>query len=84
MTVDVIAECIWKITTPDGETTDRAHITEFVNNVPKAVFDTISNHITEMKKQIELGNQNVKCAHCSTDFEMPIEMDQSNFFAPRS
>lgn len=84
MTVDVIAECIWKIASPDGETTDRGHIVEFINNVPKSVFDKISDHITDMKKQIELGNQNVKCAHCSTDFEMPVEMDQSNFFAPRS
>jgi hypothetical protein len=84
MTVDVIAECIWKIATPDGETTDRDHINEFINNVPKVTFDKISDHIAAMKSKIELGNQNVKCAHCSTDFEMPVQMDQSNFFAPRS
>ncbi len=84
MTVDVIAECIWKISTPDGETTDKDHIKEFINNVPKDLFDKISNHITEMKKQIELGNQRVQCVHCNTDFEMPVEMDQSSFFAPRS
>lgn len=84
MTVDVIAECIWKIVTPDGETTDRDHIKEFINNIPKDLFDKISNHITEMKRQIELGNQKVQCVHCNTDFEMPVEMDQSSFFAPRS
>lgn len=84
MTVDVIAECIWKIVTPDGETTDRLHISEFINNVPKDIFDKISNHITEMKREIELGNQKVQCEHCSKDFEMPVEMDQASFFAPRS
>ena len=84
LTVDVLADCIWKISTPDGETTDRDHIKEFINNVPKAIFDKISDHIAEMKKRIELGNQKVKCVHCQLDFEMPIEIDQSSFFAPRS
>lgn len=84
LTVDILAESIWKIVTPDGETTDKDHIKEFINNVPKALFDKISDHINNMKSQIELGNQNVKCNSCGIDFEMPVEIDQSSFFAQRS
>ena len=84
LTVDILADSIWKIVTPEGETTDRDHIKEFINNVPKGLYDKIASHINHLKQQIELGNQNVKCTSCNTEFEMPIEIDQASFFAPRS
>jgi CDP-diacylglycerol pyrophosphatase len=84
LSVDIIADCITKITTPDGEVSDKAIIKDFINNTSKDVFEKISTHITEMKSQIELKAQSVKCAECTKDFELPISMDQSNFFAVRS
>jgi hypothetical protein len=84
LTVDIIAGCVSKIETPDGSSEDPEQIREFIHNSPKNVFDMISNHITEMKKNIELPNQLVHCSDCSKEFEMPISMDQSNFFGARS
>jgi hypothetical protein len=84
LSVDIIADCITKITTPDGEVSDKAIIKDFINNTSKDIFEKISNHITAMKSQIELKAQNVKCAECTKEFELPISMDQSNFFAVRS
>lgn len=84
LTVDIIAGCVSKISTPDGEVTDAGQIREFIHNAPRDIFDTISNHVTEMKRKIELPVQHVTCDDCSKEYDMPVTMDQSNFFAVRS
>jgi hypothetical protein len=84
LTVDIVAGCISKIETPTGSTDDREFIMEFINNCPKDIFDKISQHISEIKETIELKPQDVVCTHCSTEYILPITMDQSNFFAVRS
>jgi 5,10-methenyltetrahydromethanopterin hydrogenase len=72
------------ISTPDGDVTDQEQIQEFIRNSPKDVFDKISEHINDMKKNIELPTQHVACNECTKEFDMPVTMDQSNFFAARS
>lgn len=84
LTVDVIADCIIRIDTPDGSVEDKTMIKDFINNCSKDIFDTVSNHITNMKNQIELKAQVVKCNECGSEFSMPVSMDQSNFFAVKS
>jgi hypothetical protein len=41
LTVDIIADCITKIETPDGITTDKAQIKDFINNTSKDVFEIL-------------------------------------------
>lgn len=84
LTVDIIAGCIKQIDTPNGSTTDPAFISEFIHNSPTDVFEAVSEHIKGMKARIEMPNQKAKCTECQLDFEIPITMDQSNFFAVRS
>lgn len=84
LTVDIIADCITKIETPEGSVADKAMIKDFINNCTKDIFDRIQTHIVSMKNQIELREQNVECGECKQSFNLPITMDQSNFFAVRS
>lgn len=84
LTVDILAKCIHQVQTPNGVVTDEKQILEFINNAPKELFDRISDHITGMKKEIELAPQNVQCTSCNTDFVMPVTMDQASFFAKGS
>jgi predicted Zn-ribbon and HTH transcriptional regulator len=84
LTVDVIASCISKIETPDGETSDPEQIKEFINNTSKDIFDKISERINGIKKEIEFKPLDAKCTSCGEEFSMPITIDQSNFFAVRS
>jgi hypothetical protein len=84
LTVEVIADCIVKIETPDGPSTDKAQIKDFINNCSSEVFDKISKHIQNIKTQIELPPQHVKCTGCENEYDVPIAMDQSNFFEARS
>ena len=84
LTVDVIADCITAIDTPEGSVTDKAMIKEFINNCASEVFDTIQTHISGMKEQIEFKAQDVKCSECAKEFSLPITMDQANFFGVKS
>lgn len=84
LTVDLIAGCITRIETPDGAVTDQKFISEFIHNASKDIYQKIHDHVSEIKNQIELKNQDVKCSHCEHEFSTPITMDQANFFAVRS
>ena len=84
LTVDIIADCITQIETPNGASTDKTQIKEFINNCSKDVFERIQQHIAGLREQIELKAKDVKCGECEKEFSLPITMDQSNFFAVRS
>jgi hypothetical protein len=84
LTVDIIAECITRIDSPNGSTSDKAQIKEFINNCSKDVFDNIQTHLTALKDEISLTAKGVVCGECQKEFELPVTMDQANFFAVKS
>lgn len=84
LTVDIVCGCISSIETPEGIVDDKNLIQDFINNSTSEIFNTINNHVTEMKNKIELKTQKVACNECEHNYEINITMDQSNFFAVRS
>jgi len=80
LTVDVVAGCITKIVTPDGEVDDQKLILEFIENAPSQVFNSVNDHIRDMKELMTLKAQNVSCAECKHDWSVTVTMDQTNFF----
>ena len=84
LTVDVIADCITAIDTPDGSVSDKAMNKEFIANCSKDIFQKIQDHVVQMKELIEFKAQDVTCGECSKPFSLPVTMDQSNFFAVKS
>ncbi len=81
LTVDVVTGCIDKIETPDGDVSDKTMIKEFINNSDGEVFRKISDRINQLKDELSLKAQNVKCGECSHEFGVELSMDQANFFA---
>ncbi len=81
LTVDVVTGCISKIDTPDGSVTDKNMIREFINNSDGEVFRKISDRINQLKDELSLKAQNVKCGECQHEFGIELSMDQANFFA---
>lgn len=84
LTVDIVAECITAIDSPDGKVTDKKIIKDFIHNCSKDIFDKVSEQITSMKDQIELKANDVSCGECKQPFSLPITMDQANFFGVKS
>lgn len=84
LTVDVVAGCITKITTPEGEVSDQVMIADFIQNASSEVFNTINDHILEMKDVMALKAQDVECTECQTQWSVNVTMDQTNFFGTGS
>lgn len=86
ITVDLMAESIYKIVTLDAEVTDKNHILEFVNNIDKDIFEKINQHLSLLKKRNELppleftttDEQQVHGA--PTNYSVPINFNDSDFF----
>jgi hypothetical protein len=85
-TIELIAENIYKILTPNGEVTDRDFILEFVNNSDKEIFKTVKDHLQEMKnnndlKPIEFSTtQEQQSNGAPITFSVPINFNNSDFF----
>ena len=85
-TIELIAENIYKILTPNGEVTDKDFILEFVNNSDKEIFKTVKDHLQEMKnnndlKPIEFSTTpEQQSAGAPATFSVPINFNNSDFF----
>ena len=84
LTVDVVAGCITKIVTPQGEVDDQKLILEFIENAPSQVFNSVNDHIRDMKELMTLKAQDVSCAECNHNWSVTVTMDQTNFFGKGS
>jgi len=86
VTVDLISDSIFQVTTPAGDVTDKNHIKEFIANSDKTVFDTIKNHLDELKKANELkpltahSTEEQQAAGAPATYEIPIGFNNSDFF----
>jgi hypothetical protein len=87
ITVDLMAESIYKIVTAEEEVTDKKFILEFVNNVDKSIFDQVNNHLGELKKINELKplicstTEEQQTAGAPATYSVPISFNESDFFA---
>lgn len=84
MNVEIISRCVTRITSPEGATEFREHIDSFIKDAPAEIFNKLSDHIGKMTKQFSIPEQEVACGSCKKEFNMPISLDQSNFFGVRS
>jgi len=84
LTVDVVAGCVTKISTPDGDVDDLESIKEFIGNAPSDVFNAVNDRIMDMKEQLSLKAQDVKCSECEHKWNVEVTMDQTNFFGKGS
>lgn len=86
ITVDLMIESIYKIVTAETEVTEKRFISEFVNNVDKEVFETINNHLTELKKHNDLKplefttTEEQQSQGAPATYSVPINFNDSDFF----
>lgn len=84
MTVTVICGCIENITTPEGTVTDPEIIKNFMENTTSEIFNTIKDHVDQMKESMKMKNQAVTCSNCQHQWDVNLELDQTNFFGKGS
>lgn len=61
--------------------TDRAFITDFLNNCDADVINIIKKHINDTRDSLEMPPFDVKCENCGHETKVSVNLDQSSFFA---
>ena len=87
ITIDLVADSIQTIQTPETLVKDRAFIKDFLQNADKSVYQKIQEHIAKMKKRngiqplvINSTPEQIKEGAPET-YELPISIDNADFFA---
>jgi hypothetical protein len=87
VTVDLLVDSIYKIVIPTGEVTDRAFISEFVNNTDKEIFKQVQDHLKRLKDQNDMKPLQVNSTPeqieqgAPESYTIPITFNNSDFFA---
>jgi len=90
LTVDMIAESIFFIKTPDDFVEDRDFIKEFIKNADAGLIQKIQDRINENKGTVGIKPLTVHSteeqilAGAPESYQLPITMDNSNFFVQGS
>lgn len=87
LNVGLVSQSIYKIVIPDAEVTDPEHIKEFIDNAEKEFFSAIMKHVDEQKNKFSIKPLKIQTTEedqengAPAELEVPITLDQSNFFA---
>ena len=87
ITVGLVSQCVVKISTPEGDVTDQKFITEFIENSDKEFYTKIVKHFESQKEKFNIQPFKVvttdeeRSEGAPEEFDCPIELDGSNFFA---
>jgi hypothetical protein len=79
-----LAQSISTIKTPNALVTEPEYIEEFLQNCDRGLFNQIRDHIITIKNESEIKPAAIKCAHCSHEYEQPVTLDMTSFFAAAS
>jgi hypothetical protein len=90
ITIDLMADTISSIQTPDAIVKDPVFIKEFLQNADKEVFQKLQNHLNKLKLVTGLQPLKMKStpelieAGAPETYELPIKIDNADFFGQGS
>ena len=82
MTIDNFVSMIESIEVTDQIVNNKEYIQEFINNAGRDIYNQFEAKLDEIKEATHIKPMKVKCTEpgCDKEFELPISLDQSNFF----
>jgi hypothetical protein len=86
ITVDLMAEGIYKIIAGDQEVTDTKFIFEFISNTDKDVFEKVQNHLKDLKERNEIKplvaatSEEQQEQGAPATYTIPVSFNNSDFF----
>jgi hypothetical protein len=87
LNVNIVSQSIQQIVVPEAIVSDSAQIKEFMDNADKDFFTAILKHLDEQKKKFTIKPFILNTTEYDQEqgapatVEIPITLDQSNFFA---
>lgn len=84
MTSHALAENIAVVITPQAQVTESAHISEWLSNCDRTMFNKIRDHVLSVKSSAEIQPMELKCTNCGHEYSQPFTLNMSNFFEDAS
>jgi hypothetical protein len=84
MTIDALCQSIAAVKTPGALVTEPEYIRELMQNCDRNVFNSVRDHIIELKSQAELQPLKLVCPECKNDYTQSFTLDMTSFFAAAS
>lgn len=84
ITVMALAHSIAAIKTPTALVSEPEYIEEWLKNCERTLFNRVRDHIISIKEQSELQPLQIACPECKHEYQQPVTLDMSSFFASAS
>jgi len=81
LSMELIAETIESITTPTAIVNEKEYILDFLKNCDRKVFDQLRTTAVKLRESSQLKPLDVKCIHCSHEYQQKLTLNVSDFFA---
>lgn len=78
--VNVFLSSIESVRMGDISVTDRDHISEWISNCDRHIYEKVKHHLEVQKERWTMPSQTVVCNNCETTDTVEILLDQSHFF----
>jgi len=80
LTIDILSNTVEYIQTPDIRVEDKEHISDFLKNCDKTMYETMRDFNSTLKTQTEIKPLSLKCIHCNNEYNQPFTLNTSDFF----
>lgn len=80
MTIDALCQSIAAVRTPQALVTEPEFIRELMQNCDRNVFNSVRDHIVNLKAQAELQPLNLTCPECKNQYQQTMTLDMTSFF----
>jgi hypothetical protein len=80
ITTDALSRSIAAIKTPDALVTDRAFIHEWLENCDRTLFNSLRDHIIQLRESTDVQAMDLSCPECSHAYKQNIVLDSASFF----
>jgi hypothetical protein len=80
LTMQVLAQTIEYIKTPDVLVDNSMFIYDFLKNCDKNIYIAIRDYNAKLKQTTELQPLDVRCLNCSNEYKQPFTLNASDFF----
>jgi len=84
ITIDALSQSVAAVKTPAALVTEPEFIRELMQNCDRTVFNSIRDHIVNLKNSTEIKPLSLTCPQCSNTYEQGFTMDMSSFFGVAS
>lgn len=84
ITVEAIKSSVAGIRTPQALVSEPEFIEEFLLNCDRTLFNEIRDKAIELRAASELKPMDIACNECGHQYEQPLTLDSTNFFAVAS